>query len=290
MRTMLTLEGSNFIQVFTVWIARANYANIACMNFTKKTDSVQRARELNSRDSINSPVVAVRSIERIFDNFFDFLATEDDRGFSKERLGELRKMKKAVKKAIFRGTYNCYNNWEDVDSIIKENQWTFNALEYLEIYTATRKECITAYAKGKIVHKGKMAYYVFEHVTSILAEASKGNKEVFLKSVKEYNDLTTIRVDFNEEGTHPRHSENPLRENKLLTLEEKRLLLEEKQFFVKQQFLENFDPKIPLELWLNIHFDTTREGENIFTESFQTKEFTNFVKEINRNKKLVSSL
>lgn len=264
----------------------ANYANIACMYFTEKEKSIQRARELNSRDLINSPVVAVRSIERIFDNFFDFLATEDDRGFSKKRLGELRMTREVVRKAIFKNTYSCYSIWEDVDSIIKENQWTFNALEYLEIYTATRKECITAYVKGKIVYKGKIAYYVFEHITSILAEASKGNKEAFLKSIKEYNDLTTIRVDFNEEDVHPRHSENPLRENKILTLEEKRILiLEEKQLFVKQQFLENFDPKIPLELWLNIHFETTREGDNIFTESFQTKEFTDFVKEINKNKK-----
>lgn len=251
------------------------------MNFTKKTESVQRARELNSRDSINSPVESVRSIEKIFDSFFAFLIHEDDKGFSKERPGKLRRMREGVRKAVFKDTYSCYSRWEDLDSIFKENRWTFNALEYLEIYTATRKECITAYVKGKIVYKGKIAYYVFEHVTSILAEASKGNKEAFLKSIKEYNDLTTIRVDFDEEGTHPNYPE--------ITLEEKRILiLEEKQLFVKQQFLEHFDSEIPLELWLNIHFEATREGDNIFTESFQTKEFTDFVKEINKNKKLVN--
>lgn len=252
-----------------MWTVLANYASIACMNFTKKIKSIQLARELNSRDSINSPVTSVHTIERIFDNFFDFLVTEDDRGFSKERLGEIRGMKKATKKAVFTDNHSCYKIWKNLDSIFKENQWTFDALEYLEIYLATRKECITAYAKGK------MLYYVFEYIIPILAEASKGDKEVFLKSIKEYNDLTTIRVDFNEEGTHPSYLE---------------ITLGETMFLVKQQFLEHFDAEIPLELWLNIYFETTREGTNIYTESFQTKEFTDFVKEINKNKKLVNSL
>lgn len=245
-----------------------NYANIACMNFTKKIKSIQLARELNSQKILESPVVAVRTIERIFDNFFDFLIHEEGREISKEKLDEIKKMKKAVKKVIFTESYNCFSLWEDLDSIFKENQWTFNALEYVEIYLATQKQCITGCVEGKIV------FGVFEHITSVLAEVSKGDKEVFLKIVKEYNDLTTVRVDFNEGDIHPRHSEN---------------LLREKRLFVKQQFLENFDPKIPLELWLNIHFETTREGTNIFTGSFQSKEFTNFVKEINRNKKLVDS-
>src|SRR5699024_12190859 len=84
----------------------------------------------------------------------------------------------------------------------------------------------------------------------------------------------TTRVDLNEVEMHPLCSENPLREKRL---------------FVKQRFLEHFDPEIPLELWFNIHFEAVREEDNIFTESFQSKEFTNFVKEINRNKKLAST-
>lgn len=251
-----------------MWTVLANYASIVCMNFTEKTKSIQLARELNSQKILESPVVAVRTIERIFDNFFDFLATEDDRGFSKERLGEIRGMKKATKKAVFTDNHRCYKIWKNLDSIFKENQWTFDALEYLEIYLATRKECITAYAKGK------MLYYVFEYIIPILAEASKGDKEVFLKSIKEYNDLTTIRVDFNEEGAHRSYSE---------------ITLGEKMFLVKQQFLENFDAEIPLELWLNIYFEATRDETNIFTQSFQSKEFTAFVKEINKNKKLVKT-
>ena len=238
------------------------------MNFTEKEKSIQRAEELNSLDILESPVLAVRIIERIFDSFFSFLIYEKDKELSKEKLSELRNMKKVVKKAVFTDSYDCFGIWKDLDTIFKENRWTFNALEYMEIYTATRKECITAYAKGKIV------FGVFEHITSVLAEASKGDKEVFLASIKEYNDLTTIRVDLNEEGMHPSYSENPLREKRL---------------FVKQRFLEHFDPEIPLELWFNIHFEATRERDNIFTESFQTKEFTNFVKEINRNKKLVNT-
>lgn len=249
-----------------MWIVLENYANIVCMNFTEKTKSIQHARELNSQKILESPVIAVRIIERIFDNFFDFLVHEEGKEISKEKLEELRGMKEAVKKAAFTDNHSCYKIWKNLDSIFKENQWTFDALEYLEIYLATRKECITAYAKGK------MLYYVFEYIIPILAEASKGDKEVFLKSIKEYNDLTTIRVDFNEGDTHHSYSE---------------ITLGEKMFLVKQYFLDHFDPKIPLELWLSIHFEATREGSNVYTESFQSKEFTDFVKEINKNKKLV---
>src|SRR5699024_1778190 len=177
-----------------VFTMRANYANIVCMNFTEKEKSIQRDEELNSLDILESPVLAVRLIERIFDSFFSFLIYEKDKEISKEKLSELRNMKKVVKKAVFTDSYDCFGIWKDLDSIIKENQWTFNALEYLEIYLATQKECITAYAKGKMV------YYVFEYIISLLTEASKGDKEVFLASIKEYNDLTTIRVDFSKEN------------------------------------------------------------------------------------------
>ena len=252
-----------------MWIVLANYVNIVCMNFTEKTKSIQHARELNSQKILESPVIAVRTIERIFDSFFAFLVHEEGREISKEKLDEIKKMKKAAKKAVFTDSYDCFRIWEDLDSIIKENQWTFNALEYLEIYLATQKECITAYVEGKIV------FGVFEYITSVLAEVSKGDKEVFLKTIKEYNNLTTMRIDLNKEDIYPYCPENPL---------------EEKRLFVKQRFLKHFDPEIPLELWLNIYFDAIEEGDNIFTESFQAKEFTNFVKEINRNKKLVNSL
>lgn len=68
------------------------------MNFTEKTKSIRLAGELNSQKTLESPVVAVRTIERIFDNFFDFLAHEEGRENSKEKLDEIKKMKKAVKK------------------------------------------------------------------------------------------------------------------------------------------------------------------------------------------------
>lgn len=254
------------LQVLAVW---ANCANIACMNFTEQEKNIQRVEELNSQDILESPVLAVRIIERIFDSFFAFLVHEEGIEISREKLGEIRGMKKEVKKAIFTDSYNCFSLWEDLDSIFKENQWTFDALEYMEIYLATQKNCIMTYVEGKIV------FGVFEHITSVLAEASRGDKEVFSKSIKEYNDLTTIRVDFNEEEMHPLYSENPLREKRL---------------FVKQRFLKYFDPEIPLELWLSIHFEAVREEDNIFTETFQTKEFTAFVKEINKNKKLANRL
>lgn len=247
------------LQVFTTW---ENYVNIVCMNFTEKAKSIQLAKELNSQDSINSPVVAVRTIERIFDSFFAFLVHEEGREISKEKLGEIRKMKKAVKKAVFTDSYDCFRTWENLDTIFKENQWTFNALEYMEIYSATQKKCIIAHIEGK------MLFYVFDHIIFVLAKACKGDRELFLKSIKEYNNLPEIHIDFSEENMP------------LDTVKEQRL-------FVQQRFLENFDAEIPLALWLNIYFDATRDETNIFTGSFQTKEFTDFVKEINKNKKLV---
>src|SRR5699024_4600252 len=151
-------------------------------------------------------------------------------------------MKKVVKKAVCTDSYDCFGIWKDLDTIFKENRWTFNALEYMEIYTATRKECITAYAKGKIV------FGVFEHITSVLAEASKGDKEVFLASIKEYNDITTIRVDLNEESMRPSYSEIPLRE---------------KKHFEKHSIIEHFGAETPIELEFNSPCEATRERCNI---------------------------
>ena len=236
---------------------REKYANIACMNFTKKIKSIQHARELNSQKILELPVVAVRTIERIFDNFFDFLIHEEGREISKEKLGEIKKMKKAVKKVIFTESYNCFSLWEDLDSIFKENQWTFNALEYVEIYTATRKECITGYVEGKIV------FGVFEHITSVLAEVSKGDKEVFLKIVKEYNNLPVFKIDFTKEDLH------------IKTVDKKR-------DFVHQVFLKNFNPKIPLEIWINIYFEASKDEGNIFAQEFQTKPYIAFLRELDK--------
>lgn len=236
---------------------REKYANIACMNFTKKIKSIQHARELNLQKILELPVVAVRTIERIFDNFFDFLIHEEGREISKEKLGEIKKMKKAVKKVIFTESYNCFSLWEDLDSIFKENQWTFNALEYVEIYTATRKECITGYVEGKIV------FGVFEHITSVLAEVSKGDKEVFLKIVKEYNNLPVFKIDFTKEDLH------------IKTVDKKR-------DFVHQVFLKNFNPKIPLEIWINIYFEASKDEGNIFAQEFQTKPYIAFLRELDK--------
>ena len=248
-----------------VFTMRANYANIACMNFTEKTKSIQRAEELNSQKMLESPVLAVRIIERIFDSFFAFLVHEEGREISKEKLGEIRKIKKAVKKAIFTDSYDCFRIWKDLDSIIKENQWTFNALEYMEIYSATQKKCIIAHIEGK------MLLYVFDHIIFVLAKACKGDRELFSKTIKEYNNLPEIHIDFSKENMP------------LDTIKEQRL-------FVQQRFLENFDAEAPLELWLNIYFDATRDETNIFTGSFQTKEFTAFIEEINKMQKLASNL
>src|SRR5699024_5532928 len=104
--------------------------------FMTKEKNILRVKELNSQDILESPVRAVRIIEGIFDSFFSFLVHEEGREISKEKLDEIKKTKKTVKKAIFTDSYDCFRIWEDLNSIIKENQWTFNALEYMEIYLA----------------------------------------------------------------------------------------------------------------------------------------------------------
>ena len=231
------------------------YMNSQC--FMAKEKNILRVKELNSQDILESPVRAIRIIEGIFDSFFSFLTYEKDKATSKEKLSDLRRMKKLVKKAIFTDSYDCFRIWEDLDSVFKENQWTFNALEYMEIYLATQKKCIIAHIEGK------MLFYVFDHIIFVLAKACKGDRELFSKTIKEYNNLPEIHIEFSKENTP------------LDTIKEQRL-------FVQQRFLENFDAEIPLELWLNIYFDATRDETNIFTGSFQTKEFTAFIEEINK--------
>src|SRR5699024_10018746 len=225
--------------------------------FMTKEKNILRVKELNSQDILESPVRAVRTIEGIFDSFFAFLVHEEGREISKEKLDEIKKMKKTVKKSIFKDTYDCFRIWGDLDSVFKENQWTFNALEYMEIYLATQKKCIIAHIEGKVL------FYVFDHIIFVLAKACKGDRELFSKTIKEYNNLPEIHIAFSKEN---------------MTLD----TIKEQRLFVQQRFLENFDAEIPLELWLNIYFDATRDETNIFTGSFQTKEFTAFIEEINK--------
>lgn len=236
---------------------RAKYANIACMNFTKKIKSIQHARELNSQKILESPVVDVRTIERIFDNFFDFLIHEEGREISKENLGETRRMREAIEKAVFTDNHSCYKIWKNLDSIFKENQWTFDALEYLEIYLASQKNCLLMYVREKAV------FNVFNYIISTLAELSNGDREVFLKIIKEYNNLPVFKIDFTKEDLH------------IKTVDKKR-------DFVHQVFLKNFNPKIPLEIWINIYFEASKDEGNIFAQEFQTKPYIAFLRELDK--------
>src|SRR5699024_2051740 len=166
-------------------------------------------------------------------------------------------IKKAVKRAAFAENYDCFRRWESLFAIIKNNKWTFNALEYIEIYLASQKDCLLMYIEGKVV------FNVFDYIVSTLAELSNGDGEVFLKIIKEYNNLSVFKVDLTKENLQ------------LKTLDEKR-------DFVQQIFLKNFDPGIPLELWINIYLEASRDEGNIFAQEFQEKPYTAFLKELNK--------
>lgn len=232
-----------------------------------KEKNILRVEELNSQDMTNSPVTAVRLIERITDSLFgtwiheNSLLRENNESYSEEdsrqKLTEIREMKKAVKRAAFAENYDCFIRWESLYAIIKKNQWTFNALEYIEIYLASQKDCLLMYTGDKII------FDVFDYIVSTLAEVSNGNKEVFLKIIKEYNNLPVIKVDFKKEDLHHK-------------------TLEEKRDFAQQIFLENFDPEIPLELWLSIYFDASKYERGVFAQEFQTKLYISFLKELDK--------
>lgn len=233
----------------------------------EKEKTILRVEELNSQDMINSPVRAVRQIERITDSLFstwtyeNSLLCKNNKSYSEEdsrqKLTEIREMKKAVKRAVFADNYDCFIRWEFLYGIIKNNQWTFNAIEYIEIYLATQKDCLSMYTGEKVV------FDAFDYIVSTFAEASNGDREVFLKTIKEYNNLPVIKVNFEKEDLH-------------------RKTLEEKRDFVQQIFLENFNPEIPLELWLNIHFDANKYERGVFAQEFQKKPYTTFLKELDK--------
>ena len=235
-----------------------------------KEKNILRVKELNSQDLINFPVKAVNLIERIVDSLFGSLIHEyslvceynksygeDPIYGSRQKLIEIREIKKAVKRAAFAENYDCFRRWESLFAIIKNNKWTFNALEYIEIYLASQKDCLLMYIEGKVV------FNVFDYIVSTLAELSNGDGEVFLKIIKEYNNLSVFKVDLTKENLQ------------LKTLDEKR-------DFVQQIFLKNFDPGIPLELWINIYLEASRDEGNIFAQEFQEKPYTAFLKELNK--------
>src|SRR5699024_3386322 len=195
--------------------------------FMAKEKNILRVKELNSQDLINFPVKAVNLIERIVDSLFGSLIHEyslvceynksygeDPIYGSRQKLIEIREIKKAVKRAAFAENYDCFRRWESLFAIIKNNKWTFNALEYIEIYLASQKDCLLMYIEGKVV------FNVFDYIVSTLAELSNGDGEVFLKIIKEYNNLSVFKVDLTKENLQ------------LKTLDEKR-------DFVQQIFLKN---------------------------------------------------
>lgn len=232
--------------------------------FMAKEKNILRVEELNSQDLINFPVKAVNLIERIVDSLFDSLVCEYNKSHgedpiyvSREKLTEIREMKKEVKRAAFVENYGCFMRWESLYAIIKKNQWTFNALEYIEIYLASQKDCLLMYVREKAV------FNVFNYIVSILAELSNGDRELFLKIIKEYNNLPVFKIDFTKEDLH------------IKTVDKKR-------DFVHQVFLKNFNPKIPLEIWINIYFEASKDEGNIFAQEFQTKPYIAFLRELDK--------
>lgn len=236
-----------------------------------KEKNILRVEELNSQDLINSPIKAIFLIEKLFNSLFSSLIHENSlvpendegdrkdnfRNVSREKLTEIREMRKEVKRAAFVENYGCFMRWESLYAIIKKNQWTFNALEYIEIYLASQKNCLLMYVREKAV------FNVFDYIISTLAELSNGDREVFLKIIKEYNNLPVFKIDFTKEDLH------------IKTVDKKR-------DFVQQVFLKNFNPEIPLELWINIYFEASKDEGSIFAQEFQTKPYTAFLKELDK--------
>lgn len=249
------------------------YMNSQC--FMAKEKNILRVKELNSQDLINFPVKAVNLIEKIINSLFSSLIYEyslvreynksdgeensksDSIYLSRQKLIEIREMKKAVKRAAFAENYDCFRRWESLYAIIKNNQWTFNALEYIEIYLASQKDCLLMYIEEKVVLN------VFDYIVSTLAKLSNGDREVFLKLIKEYNNLPVFKIDFTKEDLH------------IKTVDKKR-------DFVQQIFLENFDLEIPLEIWINIYFEASEDEENVFAQKFRSKPYIAFLKKLNK--------
>ena len=129
--------------------------------------------------------------------------------------------------------------------------WKFDSYEYMEIFLATQFPKLRMRTEKEVSAK-------FHNIVSLLAKVSNGDKSLFLKNIKEYNDLNPCIVY--TAGKNDKESSE----------------------FLEGVFCQNYHKDISLSLWLNLYLDA---DEDLDSNEILPNQYYVTIKEIKRQKR-----
>lgn len=201
---------------------------------------------LNNRaDFCTKEDLIARHIDRIFESF---LTQHLEDACPYENIPYLSEMKQFVKKELF-SLKQVRTFCQQISTLHAD--WKFDSYEYMEIFLATQFPKLRMRTDENESAK-------FHNIVSLLAKVSNGDKSLFLKNIKEYNDLNPCIVY--TAGKNDKESSE----------------------FLEEIFYKNYHKDISLSLWLNIYLDIDEDldsNENLPRQYYVT------LKEIKRQKR-----
>lgn len=201
---------------------------------------------LNNRaDFCTKEDLIARHIDRIFESF---LTQHSKDACQQQKVELLPAMAQFVKNELF-SLKQVRTFCQQISTLYAD--WKFDSYEYMEIFLATQFPKLRMRTEKEVSAK-------FHNIVSLLAKVSNGDKSIFLKNIKEYNDLNPCIV--HTVGKNDKEASE----------------------FLEEIFYKNYHKDISLSLWLNIYLDIDEDldsNENLPNQYYVT------IKEIKRQKR-----
>lgn len=184
-----------------------------------------------------------RHIDRIFESF---LKQHLEDACQHEKIAYSSSMEQFVK--------NEFSSLKQMRTFCQQmstlhTHWKFDSYEYMEIFLATQFPKLRMRTEKEVSAK-------FHNIVSLLAKVSNGDKSLFLKNIKEYNDLNPCIVY--TAGKNAKESSE----------------------FLEGVFCQNYHNDISLSLWLNLYLDADED-----LDSIESNQYYVTLKEIKRQKR-----
>ena len=201
---------------------------------------------LNNRgNSCTKEDLIARHIYRIFESF---LKQHLEDACQHEKIAYSSSMEQFVKNELF-SLKQVRTFCQQMSTL--HTHWKFDSYEYMEIFLATQFPKLRMRTEKEVSAK-------FHNIVSLLAKVSNGDKSLFLKNIKEYNDLNHCIV--HTVGKNDKESSE----------------------FLEEIFYKNYHKDISLSLWLNIYLDI---DEDLDSNEFLPNQYYVTIKEIKRQKR-----
>ena len=199
---------------------------------------------LNNRgNSCTKEDLIARHIYRIFESF---LKQHLEDACQHEKIAYSSSMEQFVKNELF-SLKQVRTFCQQMSAL--HTQWKFDSYEYMEIFLATQFPKLHMRTEKEVSTK-------FHNIVSLLAKVSNGDKSLFLKNIKEYNDLNPCIV--HTAGKNAKEASE----------------------FLEEIFYKNYHKDISLSLWLNLYLDADED-----LDSIESNQYYVTLKEIKRQKR-----